>query len=72
MKKSTKERVEKLLTTDARFKVFKEKLKKLGYVKAETAKVKQVMEKIADFGMMSDAGNKKVARAVAQSKNEKD
>ena len=41
MKKSTKERVEKLLTTDARFKVFKEKLKKLGYVKAETAKVKQ-------------------------------
>ena len=72
MKKSTKERVEKLLTTDARFEVFKEKLKKLGYVKAETAKVKQVMEKIADFGMMSDAGNKKVARAVAQSKNEKD
>ena len=34
--------------------------------------VKQVMEKIADFGMMSDAGNKKIARAVAQSKNEKD
>ena len=30
------------------------------------------MEKIADFGMMSDAGNKKVARAVAQSKNEND
>ena len=30
------------------------------------------MEKIADFGMMSDAGNKKVARAVAQAKNEKD
>ena len=72
MKKSTKERVEKLLTTDARFRVFKEKMKKLGYVKAETAKVKQVMEKIADFGMMSDAGNKKVARAVAQSKNEND
>lgn len=72
MKKSTKERVEKLLTTDARFRVFKEKIKKLGYIKAETAKVKQVMEKIADFGMMSDAGNKKVARAVAQSKNEND
>jgi hypothetical protein len=72
MKKSTKERVEKLLTTDARFRVFKEKMKKLGYIKAETAKVKQVMEKISDFGMMSDAGNKKVARAVAQSKNEKD
>ena len=30
------------------------------------------MEKIADFGMMSDAGNKKVARAVAQAKNERD
>jgi hypothetical protein len=72
LRKSTRERVEKLLTTDARFRVFKEKIKKLGYIKAETAKVKQVMEKIADFGMMSDAGNKKVARAVAQSKNEND
>ena len=30
------------------------------------------MEKIADFGMMSDAGNKKIARAVSQAKNEKD
>jgi len=72
MQKTTKETVEKLLTTDARFKVFKEKIKKLGYVKQTTAEVKQVMEKIADFGMMSDAGNKKVARAVAQSKNETD
>jgi len=72
MKDTTKETVEKLLTTDARFKVFKEKIKKLGYVKQTTAEVKQVMEKIADFGMMSDAGNKKVARAVAQSKNETD
>jgi len=72
MQKTTRETVEKLLTTDARFKVFKEKIKKLGYVKQTTAEVKQVMEKIADFGMMSDAGNKKVARAVAQSKNETD
>ena len=72
MQKTTRETVEKLLTTDARFKVFKEKIKKLGYVKQTTAEVKQVMEKIADFGMMSDAGNKKVARAVAQSKNEND
>ncbi len=72
MKDTTKETVEKLLTTDARFKVFKEKIKKLGYVKQTTAEVKQVMEKIADLGMMSDAGNKKVARAVAQSKNETD
>jgi hypothetical protein len=34
--------------------------------------VNKIMEKIADFGMMSDSGNKKIARAVAQSKNEKD
>ena len=34
--------------------------------------VNKIMEKIADFGMMSDAGNKKVARVVAQAKNEKD
>ena len=79
MKPETKTRIEKLLTTDARFKVFKEKLKKLGYVKKTIADsqekagpVNRIMEKIADFGMMSDAGNKKVARAVAQSKNEKD
>ena len=63
---------------DARTKMFKEKLKKLNYKKHITdaieasSNVKQVMEKIADFGMMSDAGNKKIARAVAQSKNEKD
>ena len=79
MKPETKTRIEKLLTTDARFKVFKEKLKKLGYVKKtitdsqeKAGPVNRIMEKIADFGMMSDAGNKKVARAVAQSKNEKD
>ena len=30
------------------------------------------MEKIGDFGMMSDTGNKKIARAVSQAKNEKD
>ena len=63
---------------DARTKMFKEKLKKLNYKKHITdaieasSNVKQVMEKIADFGMMSDAGNKKIARAVSQSKNEKD
>lgn len=58
---------------DARYKVFKEKLKKLGYVKDSAKKVNKVMtEKTADFGMMSDAGNKKIARAVAQAKNEKD
>ena len=63
---------------DARTKMFKEKLKKLNYKKHiadaqdTVANVKQVMEKIADFGMMSDAGNKKIARAVAQSKNEAD
>lgn len=56
---------------DARFRIFKEKLKKLGYVKA-AKDANQVMEKVGDFGMMSDAGNKKIARAVASAKNEKD
>tara|TARA_A200000159_G_scaffold163912_1_gene191723 strand:+ start:2618 stop:3211 length:594 start_codon:yes stop_codon:yes gene_type:complete len=68
----TVKEVERLMTTDARFKVFKEKLKKLGYVKKDAKMVNKIMEKIADFGMMSDSGNKKIARAVAQSKNEKD
>ena len=79
MKPETKQRIETLFTTDGRFRVFKEKLKKLGYVKKTIADsqekagpVNRIMEKIADFGMMSDAGNKKVARAVAQSKNETD
>jgi len=57
---------------DARYRTFKEKLKKLGYVKADAKKVNAVMEKIGDFGMMSDAGNKKIARAVSQAKKEKD
>ena len=57
---------------DARYRVFKEKLKKLGYIKDQALKVRQMMEVVADFGMMSDAGNKKVARAVSQSKTEKD
>ena len=64
--------IEKILTTDARRKSFKGKLLKLGYVKKQAGEVNKIMEKIADFGMMSDAGNKKVARAVAQAKNEKD
>ena len=64
--------IEKILTTDARRKSFKQKLLKLGYVKKKASEVNKIMEKIADFGMMSDAGNKKVARAVAQAKNEKD
>jgi len=71
-KELTKAEVEKVLTTDARFKVFKEKIRKLGYVKADAKKVAAVMEVTADFGMMSDAGNKKIARAVARAKNEKD
>ena len=64
--------IEKILTTDARRKSFKKKLLKLGYVKKKAGEVNKIMEKIADLGMMSDAGNKKVARAVAQAKNEKD
>ena len=63
--------MEKVLTADARTKAFRKKLLKLGYVK-KSKEVNAVMEKIADFGMMSDAGNKKIARAVAQSKNEAD
>jgi len=64
--------METTLTTDARYKVFKEKIKKLGYMKDSAKSIAQVMEKVADFGMMSDAGNKKVARAVSKSKTEKD
>ena len=44
---------------------------KLGYVK-QAKDAAQIMEKIADFGMMSDTGNKKVARAVAQAKDKND
>jgi len=72
MSESVEKQLEKVLTTDARTKLFKEKLKKLGYAKVEAKKVNKIMEKIGDFGMMSDAGNKKVARAVSQSKNEAD
>ncbi len=57
---------------DARLKVFREKIKKLGYSKTAAKEINKIMEKIGDFGMMSDAGNKKIARAVQQSKNEKD
>ena len=64
--------IEKILTTDARRKSFKQKLLKLGYVKKKAGEVNKIMEKIADFGMMSDAGNKKVARAVAQAKDKND
>tara|TARA_B100001248_G_C27374510_1_gene453452 strand:+ start:23 stop:601 length:579 start_codon:yes stop_codon:yes gene_type:complete len=71
-KELTNAQIEKILTTDARRKSFKNKLLKLGYVKKAAGEVNKIMEKIADFGMMSDAGNKKVARAVAQAKNEKD
>ena len=63
---------EKNVGLDARYKSFKERIKKLGYIKDTAKKVNKVIEKVGDFGMMSDAGNKKVARAVAQSKNEKD
>jgi hypothetical protein len=57
---------------DARLKVFREKIKKLGYSKDAAKEINKIMEKIGDFGMMSDAGNKKIARAVQQSKTEKD
>jgi len=71
MARVTAKEIEKILTTDGRTKLFKEKLKKLGYVK-DAKQVAAVMEKTADFGMMSDGGNKKIARAVAKAKNEKD
>ena len=67
----TEKVIEKILTSDARRKEFRKKLLKLGYVK-KAKETNAVMEKIADFSMMSDAGNKKIARAVASSKNEKD
>jgi len=72
MQEPTKTQIEKILTADARTKAFKTKLLKLGYIKKDAAKVNAVMEKIADFGMMSDAGNKKIARAVSGAKDEKD
>mgnify|MGYP001280779618 CR=1 FL=1 len=72
MTKPTKEDIKTILTTDARYKVFKEKIRKLGYIKQSAVEVKKVMEKQSDFSMMSDAGNKKIARAVAQARNEKD
>jgi hypothetical protein len=68
----TQAEVTKILTADARTKAFRKKLLKLGYVKKDAAKVNAVMEKISDFGMMSDTGNKKIARAVSQAKDEKD
>ena len=72
MPKLTAAEVKKILTTDGRTKLFKEKLKKLGYVK-DAKNVSKVMEKVkGDFAMMSDAGNKKIARAVAKSKSEKE
>ncbi len=57
---------------DARLKVFREKIKRLGYAKQDAKAVNKIYEKIGDFGMMSDAGNKKIARAVQQSKTEKE
>ena len=72
MAKLTAKEVQKILTTDGRTKLFKEKLRKLGYVKQDTIETRKVLEKVGDFGMMSDGGNKKVARAVAKSKNEKE
>ena len=38
-KKEVEKTIEKVLTTDARFKVFKEKIKKLGYVKKDAKQV---------------------------------
>ena len=51
-RKPTKEDIKTILTTDARFKVFKEKIKKLGYVKQDAVEVRKVMEKQSDFSMM--------------------
>ena len=68
---NTEKVIEKILTSDARTKAFRKKLLKLGYVK-QAKDAAQIMEKIADFGMMSDTGNKKVARAVAQAKDKND
>ena len=53
----TEKAIEKILTTDGRTKLFKEKLRKLGYVKQDTIETRKVLEKVGDFGMMSDGGN---------------
>jgi len=55
---------------DARYRIFKEKLRKLGYAREDAKKISSVMEKTADFAMMSDGGNKKIARAVSKAKSE--
>ena len=69
MPKLTASEVQKILTTDGRTKLFKEKLKKLGYVK-DAKNVSKVMEKVkGDFAMMSDAGNKKQLQNLSQRKN---
>ena len=67
---NTEKVIEKILTSDARTKAFRKKLLKLGYVKQ--AKVNAVMEKIADFGMMSDTGNKKSRTCSCTGKDKND
>ena len=62
--------IEKILTTDARRKSFKQKLLKLGMSK-NRSKVNKIMEKMRLWHDVR-CRNKKVARAVAQTKNEKD
>ena len=61
---------------DGRLRNFKEKLRRLGYIKNVQENIvitKQIMEAaLGDFGMASNAGNKKIARAVAQAKNDRD
>ena len=47
--KPTKADIETVLTTDARYKVFKEKIRKLGYVKEKSIEVRKVMERQSDF-----------------------
>ena len=43
MSESVEKQIEKVLTTDGRTKLFKEKLKKLGYIKASAKKINKVM-----------------------------
>ena len=71
-KKEIQAEVERILTTDGREpKYLKRNLRNL-VMSRQIKDANQIMEKIGDFGMMSDAGNKKIARAVSQAKNEKD
>lgn len=54
---------------DARTKTFKEKVKKLAYMKDSSIKTRKLM---GAYDMKTSEGNKKVAFAISKAKNEED